>query len=97
MNYSKFGQHPLSYEVRIQYGRESRLPCLSGVDNSAPFDGDPLARLEAIIRAGKTPLPSVPQKKLTPDAIIESVLGMPSEDHEEMVMKGKASRELYRD
>ena len=103
MNYSTFGQHPLAYEVRYKYGRERKLPCLNGLDNSAPFDGDPLARLDAIISADYPPPQHDDHVKAddahfrTPSDIVEGILGMPMEKHAAMVMKGKASRELYKE
>lgn len=72
------------------------MPSVNGLDTSVPFANDPLEIARRIVN--RKPLPScVPQKKLTPPALIEDVLGMPAKDHAEMVMKGKASRELYRD
>ena len=90
------GIHPNAYPGRTPYGRERHLPSVNGSDNSVPFANDPLEIARRIVN--RKPLPSCkPQKKLAPAAIIEDVLGMPAKDHAEMVMKGKASRELYRD
>lgn len=101
------GMFPRCGPVRVKYGTEGKLPCVSGIDNSAPFSKLPYAERMSIMlnarRNAPTEAPRPPRRHriggkfaTKSQAIISDLLGYESsEAHLSAVNSSKAAKAMY--
>lgn len=102
------GKYPHCRQAMVRFGTESKLPCKSGIDNSAPFSGlSYTERMRIHLKAKRnvpTEAPRQPRRHRIggkfaskSQAIISDILGFESaEAHIDAVNASRESAKLYK-
>ena len=93
------GKYPNCGPMMVKYGRESKLPCKSGIDNSTAFSGmSYVERMANMLRCKRNAPAVTPRQPVTtPTALVSDILGFDTPAHHLHAFESsKAAAKMYK-